>query len=304
MFLSGLVVMCVLFGIPMTVGAQPAAKDAPTYVQPAENLMLIVADLQRHLNDDTYRFPVATDVTGQNVFRATVARLANYQTLYPDKMRDLVSMAMAQAFEKLGDYALAVANYETAKASPDPQVAKAAEEGQKRALRFVAVVNQQVDQTALRPYERDMKKKIADLDALAAEFRGTPWQSQALLERERADLQMAQFYTAMRFMQPYTTEDAVKQLKGNLDRYKDSKNRYLHHLLLADFHFLLAREYTLLHDPDGPEFSMRAFEGFSDPARSEYRIVEQADGYPEKLEARAKMMALEAFVESVTEKAR
>lgn len=266
--------------------------------------MLIVADLQRHVNDDTYRFPVATDVTGQNVFRATVARLANYQTLYPDRMRDLVSMAMAQAFEKLGDYALAVANYETAKASPDPQVAKAAEDGQKRALRFVAVVNQQVDQTALRPYERDMKKKIADLDALAAEFRNTPWQSQALLERERADLQMAQFYTAMRFMRPYTTEDAVKQLKSNLDRYKDSKNRFLHHLLLADFYFLLAREYTLLHDPDGPEFSMRAFEGYSDPARSEYRIVEQADGYPEKLEARAKMMALEAFVESVTEKAR
>ena len=183
--MSGMVVTCVLFGIPMTVGAQTAAKDAPTYVQPAENLMLIVADLQRHLNDDTYRFPVATDVTGQNVFRATVARLANYQTLYPDKMRDLVSMAMAQAFEKLGDYALAVANYETAKASPDPQVAKAAEDGQKRALRFVAVVNQQVDQTALRPYERDMKKKIADLDALAAEFRNTPWQSQTLLERER-----------------------------------------------------------------------------------------------------------------------
>ena len=149
--------------------------------------MLIVADLQRHLRDDTYRFPVATDVSGQNVFRASAARLANYQTLYPGKMEDLVSMAMGQAFEKLGDYAVAVANYEKAKSSPDPQVVKAAEESQKRALRFVAVVNQQVDQTALRPYERDMKKKIADLDALADEYRGTPWQAQALLERERAE---------------------------------------------------------------------------------------------------------------------
>ncbi len=284
--------------------AAQGSKEAPSYVQPAENLVLIVADLQRRINDDIYRFAVPTDVTGQNIFRVSAARLANYMTLYPGKMVDLASMAMGQAFEKLGDYGIAGANYEKAKSSSDPRVAKAAQENLNRAARFAGIVNKPVSQVTLQEYENDIKQKVADFDKLIGELKGSPYQSQAFLERERLQLQLAQFYVAMRFMQPYTTETALKQLKSNLEANLESKNRYLHHLLLADFHYALAREYTLLHDPDGAEFSLSAFEAFTDPARAEYRIVEQADGYPEKLEARAKMSALEAFVENVTERAR
>ena len=284
--------------------AAPAAKEAPSYVQPAENLVLIVADLHRHINDDIYRFAVPTDVTGQNIFRVSAARLANYMTLYPGKMVDLAGMAMGQAFEKLGDYGIAGANYEKAKGSADSRISKAAQDNLNRVARFAGIVNKPVSQVTLQEYENDIKQKIADFEVLVGELKGSPYQPQALLERERLQLQLAQFYVAMRFMQPYTTETALKQLKSNLEANTESKNRYLHHLLLADFHYAMGREYTLLHDPDGAEFNLSAFEAFTDPARAEYRIVEQADGYPEKLEARAKMTALEAFVENVTERAR
>jgi hypothetical protein len=280
-------------------------KDqSPAYAQPAENLLIIVADIQRHIDDDVYRFPVATDVTGQNVFRAGAARLANYETLYPSKNKDAVTLAKAQVYEKLGDYSVAQANNEQAAKSSDAAIAKVASDGAGRAKRFGIVMNQPIDQSLPRFFERDMKLRIDTLDKLADEFRNTPYRCLALVERERSEMQLARFYVAMRFMQPYSTDDAVRQIKRNIERNSDSKNRFTHHLMLADLHYALAQEYVLKADPDGPFFSAKAFEGFSDIARTEYHIVEQADGFPEKLEGRAKLMALEALAERIAERSR
>ncbi len=287
---------------PVISAAPP--KNAPAYVQPAENLLIVVADIQRHLNDDIYRFPIATDVTGQNVFRAGAGRLANYEVLYPGKLTDVVSLAKGQAFEKLGDYAIAAKAYEVASKSPDAAVARVGNESLQRTRRFDAAANQPVDKSALRTYERDMQKKIKGLDDLAQELKGTAHRALALVERERAEIELAQFYISMRFMQPYSTDDAIRQIRRNMDRNQESKNRYTHHLMLADLHAQLAREYTVLNDPDGPGFRMKDFEAFINPARTEYHIIEQADGYPEKLEGRAKLIALEAFVERIGDRAR
>jgi hypothetical protein len=280
------------------------AKEAPLYSKPAENILIIVADLHRHLNDDIYRFAYPVDVTGQNVFRATLVRLANYETLFPGKMKDVVALAKAQAFEKMSSYQEAGRNYQLAQKSDDENIKRLATDGFERTKKFSAAVDQEIDKSALRTFQRDMEKKIRDLDDLAQQFRKTPYESIALLERERAQLQLAQFFIAMRFMQPYSTNDAIVQIKRNIDQNKDSKLLYQHHLMLGDMYYDLANEYTLLNDPEGPSFRLRDFEGFSNAARSEYHIVQRADGFAEKLEARAKLMALEAFVQRVSERAR
>ncbi|MCX7020120.1 MAG: hypothetical protein WCK47_06315 [bacterium] len=278
--------------------------QAPSYTQPAENLLIIVADIQRHLDDDIYRFPYAVDVTGKNVFRAALVRLANYETLYPGRLSDIVALAKAQAFEKLSGYNEAARNYDLARKSPDEAIRKIAGEGLERARKFDRVVNQPVDMAVPRTYERDMKQKIGDIDQLANEYKGTPHRALALLERERAQTTLAKFYLMFRFMQPFNTNDAIAQIKRNIDQNSNSKNLYLHHLLLGDLQFELAREYAILNDPEGMNFQRKAFDGFANSARAQYHIVEQADGFPEKLEGRAKIAALEAFVERIGDRAR
>jgi hypothetical protein len=279
-------------------------SGAPAYTQPAENILIIVADIQRHLADDVYRFPYPTDVTGQNVFRAAVVRLANYETLYPGKLADVVALARAQAFEKLGAYDEAGRSYQIAQKSGDRAISSVSGEGFERTKKFSRVIHQAVDFSGLRTYERDLQKKIRDLEDLSGEFKSTPHASLALLERERAQMQLAEFYVTMRFIQPFSTDDALLQLKRNIDQNRESKKRYAHHMMLADLYYDIARQYTLKADPEGPDFSQREFEGYANAARSEYHVVEQADGYPEKLEARAKQLALEAFMETVVDRAR
>lgn len=280
------------------------SKEAPSYTQPAENLLIILADIQRHLNDDVYRFPYPVDVTGQNVFRAGIVRLENYAKLYPGKLKDVVALGKAQAYEKLGAYKEAGLNYEEAQKSGDEPIKKVASEGFERCKRFSQVLDQEMDQSGLLPYERDLQKKIRDLDDMATQYKGTPYECHALRERERAQMQLAEFYVTMRFMQPYSVNDVLLQIKRNIDQNKNSKNLYAHHLMLADVYYDLAREYVLRSDPEGPSFHQKEFEGFANSARAEYHIVEQADGYPEKLEGRAKLLALEAFVERVTDRAK
>ena len=295
--------ICAL-AIMCATAAPPAEPKAPSYSRPAENLLIIVADIQRHMNDDVYKFPYPRDVTGQNVFRAAIVRLANYETLYPGKLSDAVALAKAQGYEKLGAYDEAGRNYTLAQKSTDTAIQKAAKTGFDRTKKFAQAANQDIDKSALRTFERDMQKKIRDLDDLVTAMKGTPWQSLALLERERAQMQLAEFYVTMRFMSPFTTNDALVQIKRNIDQNKDSKNIYSHHLMLGDLYYDIARQYALLADPDGPAFRMKEFEGFTSAARTEYHIVEQADGFGEKTEGRAKLLALEAFVDRVSDRAR
>jgi hypothetical protein len=293
---------CVLLAGAAPKSQKSAAKLA--HAKPAENLLIIVADIQRHLRDDVYRYPYPRDFTGQNVFRSALIRLANYETLYPNKMSDVVALAKAQAFEKLTAYEEALANYEKASKSPDENIAKVGSEGAQRMKRFIQVARQNIDNSGLRTYERDLQKVIRDLDDLATQLKGTPHQCLALLERERAQMLLAEFYVSMRFIQPYSTDDALLQLKRNIEQNKESKRRYRHRMMLADLYYQLAAQYVTKADPDGPNFDMRQFEGFANAARTEYDIISRADGFPEKPEARAKLLALEALVKEVSERAR
>ena len=297
-----LVALALAFACALPLTAAP--KEAPSYVKPAENLLIIVADLQRHVNDDVFKYPYPTDVTGQNVFRAALVRLANYESLYPGRNSDIVAVSRAQAYERLGAFGEAGANYEKAGKSPDEAIRKLARDGASRTKKFAAAARTDLDASGLRPFERDLQVMIRDLDDLARNYSGTPHEALALVERERAQMRLAQFYIKMRFISPYNTDDALTQLKRNIEQNSSSKNRYSHHLMLGEFYLDLAREYAVLHDPDGTDFQMRDFEGFANTARSEFFLVQQADGFPEKLEGRARLAALEAFVERIQERAK
>lgn len=293
--------------LPISAFAQGrgrATEQQAAYTQPAENLILIIADIQRHLHDDVYRFPYPQDVNGQNVFRSAVVQLANYEKLYPGRNEDIVAAGRAQAYERLCAFREAGLNYEKAIKSSDSELKKLAQAGFDRCKAFSEIMNRELDQSSLQSYEDGLKAQIADLDKLAAKYTGTHHRPLALLERERVQLRLAEFYAMFRFMKPYTTDMAISQIKKNLKDNDASKLKYTHHLMLATLNYELAREYTVLHDPEGPEFSMRDFEVFTKAARSELAIVEQADGFAEKQEGRALLTALEAFISRIEDRAR
>lgn len=286
-----------------TIHAQQGNQAA--YTQPAENLIVIIADIQRHLNDDVYRFEYPRDVNGQNVFRSAIVQLSNYEKLYPGRNADVVALGRAQAFERLCAFREAGLNYTKAEeATSDDGLKKLARAGFERTKKFSEVVDRELDQSSLRSYEDDLKAQIADLDKLAGEYANTPHACLARLERERTQMRLAEFFAMFRFMRPYTTEMALDQLKKNLDANSDSKLRYTHHLMLASLNYELAREYTVLYDPEGPDFRIQDFEQYANAARAELAIVEQADGYAEKQEGRALLTALEAFIERIKDRAR
>lgn len=284
-------------------GAAAAADNQAAYTQPAENLIIILADIQRHLHDDVYRFDYPRDVNGQNIFRATIVQLSNYEKLYPGRNSDVVAMGRAQAFERLCAFQEAGLNYEKASKSSDASLKAMAQRGFDRCKKFSAIVDRDLDQSSLAAYEDGLKEQITDLTKLADELKNTPHAALARLERERAQMRLAEFYSMFRFMRPYTTEMALAQIKKNLDANTDSKLRYAHHLMLATLNYELAREYTVLHDPEGPDFRLADFEQFTNAARAELAIVEQADGFAEKQEGRALLTALEAFIERVKDRA-
>lgn len=292
-----------LSGCVQPVWAAPEAQAA--YTQPAENLILIIADIQRHITDDVYKFPYPQDVNGQNVFRSAIVQLSNYEKLYPGRNADIVALGRAQAFERLCAFQEAGLNYEKAtSASTDAALKKMAQAGFDRAKEFSGVVDRDLDQSSLRRYEDALKLQIADLQKLADKYGSGPYGCLARLERERAQMRLAEFFAMFRFMKPYTTEMALEQLKKNLQANTDSKLRYTHHLMLATLNYNLAREYTVLHDPEGPDFRVKDFDSFANTARAELAIVEQADGFAEKQEGRALLTALEAFIERIKDRAK
>ena len=60
--------------IGMAVGCAGPGK-AIKY-RPAKTLLEILSDFQRHLRDDTYRFRAAQNLTGRNIYKATLVRLS------------------------------------------------------------------------------------------------------------------------------------------------------------------------------------------------------------------------------------
>ncbi|MCX7767215.1 MAG: hypothetical protein N2246_10970, partial [Candidatus Sumerlaeia bacterium] len=68
---------------------------------PSHTLTSIVAELKIYQLSDVYRFSYPQTPAGQNVFKATLQRLDNFETLYPGVATDIVNFSRALALEKL-----------------------------------------------------------------------------------------------------------------------------------------------------------------------------------------------------------
>jgi hypothetical protein len=284
--------------------------------KPAASVLEVIAVLQQHVPDDTYRFPPARDFTGRNVYRSSLLRLENLERLHADALRaghldGAISFAKARALERLRAYDVAALAYRLA-ADREPTLAadaiRSAEICEALAGALEIGVDLRVDvrhdevwiELAAPPVVLGrFEERAARLESILALAAGTQLEPVVREEIERADVERARYFTELRRTLPDGDVQAVAELRRVVDRHGDSKNAPRHLLALADLYVDLATEYVEQYPPEGMLFDPAEFQDLVDSAARVYEMVAARDGTPERIEASRRLEAFLAFSISI-----
>ncbi len=280
-----------------------SAPKPPFRYYPYENLLTLMADCQRFLRADVYRYPYPKDLSGQNVYKSALVRLANYERLYPGRFPDVLAFMHARLYERLGDYAQAV-HYYRITASMDSELAPLAEERLCFAESFQTICGFIPYATGIDEYICEYEKKLEALDTLIEKCSGFDVEPLARIEKEKAEVDFAVFLQDNRHLLAGGTKRAIDEWKKIITEHAQSKNIQSHRLHLADFYFTLAKEYATWKPPERIGFDWSIFESYAILARDIYYHVGNEDGYPEKLEARGKLEAILSYIETIRQRSR
>lgn len=280
---------------------------------PSHTLTSIVAELKIYQMADVYRFPYPQTPAGQNVFKATLKRLDNFETLYPGVATDIVNFSRALAFEKLCQLKEAADHYrllitsQTGEQEQEKDNSPLTAEAQRR-LTLVEQIIRANDPGAYPSTLSGLlvfyEQRIYNLSQLLKEIQDEEYKTLIKLLREQAQLEVALLlkdnYTAL--------DDGIRKTLAAFDslikQNEDSKLVWSHRLRLADFYYQLARDYVGRVSPHTTMFKLERFKDLTEPARQLYYEISLADGYPEKLEAEHKLAAINAFINAVISQSR
>lgn len=283
--------------VMLAFGCSSHRPPDPRY-QPSRNLLEVVGEFQRFFREDSYRFPAPKDLSGVNIYKATLARLDDYEKKYPGRSSEIVYFTKAQALERLWDYEKARSYYE--------KVVEGGTRLKEKAQTNVAVLKELLDVRS-RPtvttnyieYIRSMDEKVSLWSEFIKRHAGTPYEYLAREEEERLDRAKVVFVEINRFHLQDGNQLVISGFQQLLAKHQASKNfnRYL--LELADFYSRLAHETVLQTDPQALDFPMEGFTRTVSEGLKLYSEVAGKDGVEEKPEASAKLSALAAFQKRV-----
>ncbi len=289
-----------------------ASPDVDPRYRPAESVLEVLAVLQRHVPDDTYRFEPARDFTGRNVYRSSLLRLENLERLHADALRaghmdGVIAFGKARALERLGAFDLAAEAYrraaeretllaEEALRSADVCDAIHAAAGTTAEIAETHVVENAVLQVAapsavLARFE-ERAGRLAWLEEVVADTHHLYVVRQ---EIERADLERARYFQSLRSVLPDGDLRAVAELQRLVADHGDSRHAPRHLLALANLYSELSTEYVELHPPESLDFDPAEFRDLVDSGARIYEMVAARDGTHEKIEATRKLEAFLAF---------
>jgi len=293
-------VLAVLASGVSGLSCRSAPTPTPPQYEPAENLLTIVAEFQRYRDADLYRFPYPRDVSGQNVFKATLVRLSNYQTLYPKKYGELIAYTRAQAYARLGDYETAIGFCKKAAAYKGDLAARAG-----RDLRILEDFRQASalprKAQGLGAFRTALEQRVQRCRRLVERYPSPPWHALAQIEYEQAEVDLAEFIWVNRQVIPDGPRQAFDLLEAIRKRHRESKNYYRHTMRLGDWAYETAAQYAVLFPPERAAFAWDEFERWAAKAKSYYLEVAQSFGAQERTEASAKLAALEALEHRIRE---
>ena len=301
-----------LVGLFAAPGCSSVGKPATTAIHnSSESVLEVVAVLRRHVPDDTYRFPPATDFTGRNVYRASLIRLENIERIHAESLRAghleaVVAFSKARALERLRSYDIAADYYQLAAErnetlQPEALVSSAACNAFARAIAIGPGLDDPLARTA-EPYRAsDAETVIAELDERSARLYeaslGAPghYATIAREEIERADMARAQWFESMRFALLNGQVRAVAERQRLVSRHTASHREMQHLLALANLYDALAREYVEAVPAESLDFDPPKLRELVDAATQLYQRVASRDGAPEKIEAKRQLEAFLAF---------
>jgi hypothetical protein len=304
----------------LQAGCQTAKqKKIEALYGPTESVVEMVAVLRRHVPDDTYRFPPATDFTGRNVYRSTLLRLESVERLHADELRSgymspVIEFAKGRSLERLRAYDLAAQHYHEA-ARGDEALAEEARHSAYVCEQIHEAVGVGIDRRdplaepdpvrdIIEPPEApadqdqvvaELDERIALLSFLLEEVEGTHYAAVVKEEIERADEVRAAWFVHHRYDTPDGHLRGVAELQRVVERHPASKRRLRHILTLASFFDSLAHEYVEATPPESIRFDPAKFQELVDPTTNLYQSVASHDGTPEKVEAARRLEAFLAF---------
>jgi len=284
--------------------------------QPSANALEIVAVLNRHVPDDTYRFEPARDFTGRNVYRSSLLRLENLERAEPESLQaghlqGVIAFSKARALERIRAFELAARQYRIA-ARREPVLAAEAlrsadlcdslvalgdgtvalrHEAETEAEQGTAPIEVVPPEQALVVFEA----RSASLESLLRSSEGTHHIAVVREEIERNDMERARYFLQLRELLPQGDVRAIGELQRVTLRHPQSKNASRHLLSLADLYANLSIEYVARHPPESLGFDPVEFRDFVDSGARIYEMVASRDGTPEKLEASRRLEAFLAF---------
>jgi hypothetical protein len=291
-------------------------RQAEAVYGPSEGILETVSVLRRHVPDNTYRFPPASDFSGRNVYRASLLRLESLERAEADPLRSgymnaVLLFAKARALERLRGFDLAAQHYrESARLSGELRqnalesavLCERIEQAVSIGLELVdpiadgGVAPLPLDPTTIRT---ELDERIARLSLLESELEDTQYRWIAQEEIERADVIRGSYFVSMRFVLPEGTLIALQELQRVATRHGSSKNRLRHLLRLADFYADLSSEYIEAIPPESLDFDPARFRELADAAIQLFELVGSHDGRSEKLEATRKLESFLALTLSV-----
>jgi hypothetical protein len=284
------------------IGKTEEPANNPQYVA-EEDLLKIAAEFQRLAGKDTYRFPIPKDVTGASVDKATLRRLQDYEAKHPGAYPELIAFTRARAYEGLHEYQQAITQYRIV-GQTKHQLSGEATKVAEILSHFQEARQLPISATTPVDYLQSLDTQIQRWQALTKQYAGTPYESLAREEEERLDQAKVAFLVINRHRLEDGNESAVLAYRQLIDKHKESKNSHRYQMEFADFYFSLAQEYVAQADPQSLQFDSSVFEELGRTALRLYAQVAQEDGIIEKLEAKGKLEALEAYMAKVGRLAR
>ncbi len=260
----------------------------PAY-SPHDNILSIAAEFELLGAIDPYRDPVPVDLTGQNLARATLIRLANYESLHPDRFTPEIAMLRGRAMEWFLDLRGAEKSYSLC--------AEFETELKPEALRRAGILRTFLSIETMDPRlagNRDAELRwregvSAAYGGEAGELDDPFYRALALRLQECSDVLHAE---------SIGTPAAFENV---LSRHSRGARATEHALRLARAHAALAQDEVRLAPLGSTWFDADEFRGhFNRASELLYRIA-QEDGAPEKPIAEAELDALlatAAMVES------
>jgi hypothetical protein len=312
----------------------PSRQQSPVCARPADGcttntrvLLQIVSGFERYASVDLYHFETPHDMSGQNAFRATIARLNSFQETYPGVNEDIVGFVRGEAWMRLGDFVRAGQAFSLV--ADDPPSSLSAQAARKRdacselETALSAKPEEKTPPASVVQMELDsFEERIRRLTELEKRWSGVYEGSLARREREKVEVEYVLFLFRNSCLVSDGKQRALDMGERMVREHGESRLIHAHRLRLGGFYLQLARDMVDLTPPDRtdrrletgdrkedatdgstqnqaanrkPYFDAETFDHLISAAEEQFLLISRADGYDEKLEGAALLREAEAF---------